>query len=62
MSISIGDYVKTTEEYNPFLVISGKVIEDYGSTVVIEDEESETNDCRLEFSKSDLQIKTEEPQ
>tara|TARA_A100001391_G_scaffold174605_1_gene137106 strand:- start:38 stop:223 length:186 start_codon:yes stop_codon:yes gene_type:complete len=55
--INIGDLVQTTKEYNPFSTISGKVIEEFGSFVVIEDEESETYDNRLEFRKSDLQLK-----
>ncbi len=52
MSITVGDYVQTTTEYP----ISGKVIEDYGNTVVIIDEDAETDDDRLEFHKSDLEV------
>ena len=52
MSITVGDYVRTTEEYP----ISGKVIEDYGNIVVIIDEDAETDDDRLEFHKSDLEV------
>ena len=55
MSITVGDYVKTTEEYNPFCVISGEVIEDYGNKVIIIDDAAETDDDRLEFHKSDLE-------
>ena len=55
--ITVGDLVQTTKEYNPFSIISGKVIEEFDSFVVIEDEESETYDNRLEFRKSDLQLK-----
>ena len=55
--ITVGDLVQTTKEYNPFSTISGKVIEESDSFVVIEDEESETYDNRLEFRKSDLQLK-----
>ena len=54
MSITVGDYVQTTEQYNPFFSISGEVIEDYGNIVVIIDEDAETDDDRLEFHKSDL--------
>ena len=54
MNISIGDYVKTTEKYDSLCSISGKVIEDYGNTVVILDDCAETDDDRLEFHKSDL--------
>ena len=56
MSITVGDYVQTTEEYNPFCTISGEVIEDYGNTVVIIDDAAETYDDRLEFHKSDLEL------
>ena len=55
--ITVGDLVQTTKEYNPFSICSGKVIEESDSFVVIEDEESETYDNRLEFRKSDLQLK-----
>ena len=54
MTISIGDYVTTTEEYDSLCSISGEVIEDYGNTVVIIDDSAETDDDRLEFHKSDL--------
>ena len=53
--IKIGDYVKTTEEYNSLCSISGEVIEDYGDKVVIIDEFAETDDDKLEFYKSDLE-------
>tara|TARA_R100000697_G_scaffold85151_1_gene97134 strand:+ start:471 stop:692 length:222 start_codon:yes stop_codon:yes gene_type:complete len=56
MTISIGDYVQTTEQYNSLCFISGEVIEDYGNTVVILDDQAETDDNRLEFKKSDLEI------
>ena len=56
MSITIGDYVRTTEEYNPWCSISGEVIEDYGNKVVIIDDCAETDDDRLEFHKSDLEV------
>ena len=55
--ITVGDLVQTTKENNPFSIISGKVIEESDSIVVIEDEASETYDNRLEFRKSDLQLK-----
>ena len=54
--IKVGDLVQTTEEYNSLCSISGEVIEDYGDKVVIIDECAETDDDRLEFYKSDLQI------
>ena len=56
MSITVGDYVQTTEEYNNFCTISGEVVEDYGSTVVIIDDAAETYDDKLEFHKSDLEL------
>ena len=62
MSITVGDYVQTTEEYNNFCTvlgrvsfISGEVVEDYGNKVVIIDDAAETYDDRLEFHKSDLE-------
>ena len=54
--IEVGDYVQTTEEYDSLCSISGEVIEDYGNKVVIIDDCAETDDDRLEFQKSDLQI------
>ena len=63
MSITVGDYVQTTEEYNNFCTvlgrvsfISGEVVEDYGNKVVIIDDAAETDDDRLEFHKSDLAV------
>tara|TARA_Y100000114_G_scaffold126007_1_gene122276 strand:- start:885 stop:1064 length:180 start_codon:yes stop_codon:yes gene_type:complete len=56
MTITVGDYVKTTKEYNSLCSISGEVIEDYGTKVVIIDDCAETDDDKLEFYKSDLQI------
>ena len=54
--IEVGDYVQTTEEYDSLCSISGEVIEDYGNKVVIIDDCAETDDDRLEFYKSDLEI------
>ncbi len=54
--IEVGDLVQTTEEYNSLCSISGEIIEDYGDKVVIIDDCAETDDDRLEFYKSDLQI------
>ena len=63
MSITVGDYVQTTEEYNNFCTvlgrvsfISGEVVEDYGNKVVIIDDAAETDDDRLEFHKSELEV------
>ena len=54
--IQVGDYVQTTEEYDSLCSISGEVIEDYGNKVVIIDDCAETDDDRLEFHKSDLEV------
>jgi hypothetical protein len=59
--IAVGDYVQTTEEYDSLCSISGEVIEDYGNKVVIIDDSAETDDDRLEFYKSDLQILKSDP-
>ena len=59
MGITVGYYVKTTEEYDSLCSISGEVIEDYGNKVVIIDDAAETDDDRLVFNKSDLEIVTE---
>ena len=56
MNIKIGDYVRTTKEYNSLCSISGEVIEDYGDKVVIIDDCAETDDDKLEFFKTDLEI------
>ena len=61
MTITVGDYVRTTEEYNSSCFISGEVIEDYGNKVVIIDDCADTDDdslweVHLEFHKSDLEI------
>ena len=53
MTISVGDFVQTVNTLCP---ISGEVIEDYGSSVVIIDQDAETDDDRLEFHKSDLEV------
>jgi len=57
ISINVGDLVQTTEEYDPFCIISGKVIEDYGNKIIMIDDDAETEDNKLEFHKSDLKIK-----
>ena len=56
MNIKIGDYVRTTEKYNSLCSISGEVIEDYGNKVVIIEDCAETDDDKLEFFKTDLEI------
>ncbi len=36
--------------------VIGTVIEDHGNKVVIQDQDAETNDDRLEFKKSELKL------
>jgi len=56
MSIKVGDYVRATEEYDPWGSISGKVIEDHGNKVVIIDDCAEfDDDLYLLLNKSDLE-------
>ena len=56
MSIKVGDFVRTTEEYNPWGSITGEVIEDHGNKVVIIDDCAETDDdLYLLLNKSDLE-------
>ena len=56
MSITVGDYVQTTEQYNPLFSISGTVVEIYDNLVVISDDDAETDDDRLEFHVDDLEV------
>ena len=55
MGITVGDYVQTIYD-NEFCTISGEVIEDNGNKVVIIDDCAETDDDRLEFKKSELEV------
>ncbi len=48
--VKVGDKVKVIDQE-----ITGTVVEDWGDLVVIEDEESEFDDNRLEFKKSELE-------
>lgn len=48
--VKVGDKVKVIEQE-----ITGTVVEDWGNQVVIEDDESEFDDNRLEFKKSELE-------
>ena len=52
--ITIGSYVIWRDPNWSDLSIEGKVVEDLGNKVVIEDEDAETFDDRLEFKKSEL--------
>lgn len=58
--IGIGDRVIYRGEHwgNP-VSITGVVVEEYGNTVVIEDDHAETEDDRLEFKKSELKLLSE---
>ena len=48
--VKVGDKVRVIDQE-----ITGTVVEDLGNLVVIEDEESEFDDNRLEFKKSELE-------
>ena len=50
MMVKVGDKVKVIDQE-----ITGIVVEDWGSLVVIEDDESEFEDHRLEYKKSELE-------
>ena len=52
--ITVGSYVIWRDPYWSDLSIEGKVIEDLGNKVVIEDQDSEDFDDKLEFHKSEL--------
>jgi|TARA_B100000989_G_scaffold181582_1_gene136549 hypothetical protein len=52
--ITIGSKVIWKDPYWSDLSIEGKVVEDLGNKVVIEDQDSEDFDDRLEFHKSEL--------
>ena len=55
--ITIGDKViYKGENWGSPVSVTGTVIEDYGNTVVIEDDHAETEDDRLEFKKSELKL------
>ena len=48
--VKVGDKVRVIDQE-----ITGTVVEDWGNLVVIEVEESEFDDNRLEFKKSELE-------
>jgi len=55
--IGLGDRViYRGENWGHTVCVSGTVVEDNGSSVVIEDDHAETEDSRLEFRKSSLQV------
>ena len=55
MKISIGDRVKVIDQEEIGYEITGTVVEDWGKTVVIIDDDAETLDDRLEVRISDLE-------
>jgi hypothetical protein len=59
--IKIGDVViYQGENWGSLVSVIGKVIEDNGNKVVIQDQDAETDDDRLEFKKSELKLLKEE--
>ena len=48
--MQVGDQVQVVGQD-----ITGPIVEMYGNKVVIEDDDAETEDCRLEFYISDLE-------
>jgi hypothetical protein len=55
--ITVGDKVIFLGEHWGSLVrVIGTVVEDHGSSVVIEDQYAETDDDRLEFKKSEVKL------
>ena len=51
--MDIGDRVQTINTLCP---ISGTVVEVYDNLIVISDDDAETDDDRLEFHESDLEV------
>ena len=54
--MTIGDKVIWKDPYWCDLTITGEIVEDLGNKVVILDEDAETDDDRLEFKKSELEM------
>ena len=55
--ITVGDKVIFQgENWGQLVSVVGTVIEDHGNKVVIQDQDAETNDDRLEFKKSELRL------
>jgi hypothetical protein len=55
--ITVGDKVIFQgENWGQLVSVIGTVIEDHGNTVVIKDQDAETNDDQLEFKKSELKL------
>ena len=53
MSITVGDRVQTINTLCP---ISGTILEIWDNLIVISDDDAETDDDRLEFNVSDLEL------
>ena len=51
--MNIGDRVQTINTLCP---ISGTIVEIWDNLIVISDDDAETNDDRLEFNVSDLEL------
>jgi len=54
--MQIKDRVQTIQTFAFGYKIKGRIIEHWGNTVVILDEDVETDDYRLEFKKSELEL------
>ena len=55
--IKIGDVViYQGENWGSLVSVIGKVVEDHGNKVVIQDQDAETDDDKLEFKKSELKL------
>ena len=52
--ITVGSKVIWSDPYWSDLSITGTVVEDYGTNVVVADNDAETTDDNLEFKKSEL--------
>jgi hypothetical protein len=59
--ITVGDKVIFRgENWGHLVSVIGTVVEDHGTQVVIEDQDAETEDNRLEFKKSELRLLKED--
>lgn len=59
--IKVGDIViYQGENWGHLVSVIGKVVEDHGNTVVIQDRDAETVDDRLEFKKSEVKLLEDE--
>jgi len=55
--ITVGDKVIFVgENWGNLVRVIGTVVEDHGNSVVIQDQDAETNDDRLEFKKSEVKL------